>query len=504
MKNRLLSFVLSATAAVACSSSSGSETALGGEPNADPPATEGPAPGADPGGSASSSSSSSSGGPAASPPAIAAASIRNIGRRGDTLRIQVSGTDPSKQTSAAHVRFTDDTGAPVDGFDTDWDGVADAPAQSFHFDTTTLGAASIDGTLTIARAFGVMSKIKKAFIALENDAGVRSTEVEATLTHQLLKAANEPCDEQHIESRCEAGLSCTGKPATCHPGAAPVLSKVGYFGGASPKMVFRGEEADEDISSITVEFLDNASNAKSVVLSGEGADGISATSIDIDARGGAFGTTFFLEALPASSFVSQVPKIAATAVDLVGRSSTRLVTPLSTLPVRSTGQACDPDGFDACTKNTVCFPGLRAEKNTCQAASTKRAAKCKALPGLDPSAGPTRAFGTVSGVSLWDAPQGCVPNDATGRPEAAIPLHLATAAPSLTITTALPETSFDTAVYLIPACAASSADALGCNDDTKGFSSTLTLKDVPAGDYTIVVESVQMAGGRFGVAVALE
>ena len=270
-------------------------------------------------------------------------------------------------------------------------------------------------------------------------------------------------------------------------------------------MVFRGEEADEDIASVSIEFLDNASTPKTVVLTGEDQDGTSASSISVDARGGAFGTTFFVEAFPASSFVSKVPKKSPpTAVDLVGRSSSRTITALATIPTRSLGQACDSDGFDACTTNAVCFPGIRSESNKCKAASTTRTDKCKAAPVLDPSKGITRAYGTVAGVSLWDAPVSCVPNDATGRPEAAIQLHLAVAAPSLTITTALPETSFDTAVYMIPSCAPSSAAALGCNDDAKGYASELVLKNVPAGDYTIVVESVQMRGGRFGVAVSLD
>jgi hypothetical protein len=498
MKNRLLSLVLSATAVVACSSPSSKEAASGDDTNVDTPGGDGPDPGADPG------SSSGDPAPSATPPGMASATFRNIGRRGDTLHLRMSGTDEAKQTSAAHVRFTDENDVMVNALDTDWDGVADAAEGTFHFDTSTLGSATFEGTITLPSTFGPSSKIKKAFVSLENEAGVRSTEIAATMAVQAVKLENEPCDERKIESRCDTGLACSGTPATCQPGSAPVLSKVAYFGGASPKMVFRGEEADEDIASVSIEFLDNQSNAKSVVVAGEEQDAITASNISVDARGSAFGTTFFVETVPAASFVSQVPKIAATAVDSVGRPSARIITPVTALPVRNMGQACDPDGFDACTASAVCFPGIRSEVNTCKAASTTRTQKCNAAPVLDPSKGALRAYGTVSGVSLWDAPAGCVPNDATGRPEAAVQLHLGAAAPSLTITTALPETNFDTALYLIPACASSSTTALGCNDDTKGYSSTLTLTNVPAGDYTIVVESVQMRGGRFGVAIAID
>ncbi|MBX3216607.1 MAG: hypothetical protein KF850_31515 [Labilithrix sp.] len=498
MKNRLLSLVLSATAVVACSSASSSgEPAVGDDAHLDEPGEDViDDPGAEPGGPGDP------GTPAV--PGLSSASFRNIGRRGEDIVIHVAGTDAAMRTSAAHVRFTDDADAPVKALDSDWDGVADAAESTFRFDVSTLGSATFEGTITIPSAFGPTSKVKKAFVALEDEAGARSAEIAATMTFQALKIDNEPCDPQQIESRCEAGLACGGTPAICQPGSAPAITKAAYIGGASPKMVFRGEEPDEDIASISVEFLDSSNQPKTVVLTGEGQDGTSGSSVVIDAEGSAFGTTFFVEAFPAPSFVSQVPRIAATAADRVGRTSTRLITPLTTLPARSTGQVCDPDGFDACSSSAVCFPGIRSERNTCRAAASTRTQKCKDAPGLDPAKGVTRAYGAVSGVSLWDAPTGCVPNDATGRPEAAVQLHLAAPAPTLRITTALPETSFDTAVYLIPSCAASSAAALGCNDDAKGYASELVLQNVPAGDYTIVVESVQRRGGRFGVAVSTE
>ena len=69
------------------------------------------------------------------------------------------------------------------------------------------------------------------------------------------------------------------------------------------------------------------------------------------------------------------------------------------------------------------------------------------------------------------------------------------------ITTALPETDFDTAVFVVPATATTSAASLGCNDDMQGFSSTLELSNVPAGDYIVVVEAVSPKGGHFGISV---
>lgn len=499
MKTRFFGLVLSATAVVACSSSSSQNSAPDGDggSNAGAAATDESAPASQPSDVVEPDAS----GPDGAKLTIAKAAFRNVGRFGDTIRIEVSGGDPEGRTSAVHLRFADDTGESIRTLDTNWDGVSDAAESSLHFDVSALGKTTFDGTVTIPSSFSPTSKARKVFVSLENESGARSTEMETPLLEQALKFANESCDLDKIASRCEPGLACKGMPAVCQAGSAPVMSKVAYFGGSTPRMVLRGEDADEDIASITIGFLDGASHPKDVVLTGEAQDGTTASSISIDARESAFGTTFFVEAWPASSFVSQVPKIVATAVDVIGRSSAPVTSTLTSVSVRSFGQACDADGFDACATNAVCFPGLRSGANTCKSASSARADKCSSSPRLDPSKGATRAYGTVAGASLWDAPSGCVPNDAVGRPEAAIPLHLAAAAPSLTITTALPETNFDTAVYLMPSCAPSSSSALGCNDDALGYSSTLTLENVAAGDYTIIVESVQMRGGRFGVLV---
>ncbi|HYQ26385.1 MAG TPA: hypothetical protein VER04_04175 [Polyangiaceae bacterium] len=39
---------------------------------------------------------------------------------------------------------------------------------------------------------------------------------------------------------------------------------------------------------------------------------------------------------------------------------------------------------------------------------------------------------------------------------------------------------------------------------TRRYASSFTLTDVPAGDYTIVIEAGQLAGGSFGLAVSAE
>lgn len=493
---KTISLALLGTATMLACSPPGPKTdapteATAPEGEAAPPAGEGAGEtgGAGPGGG---------GGGTAANLSVASVGFRNVGRHGDTLRVEVKGADTQKATSAAFVRFADEAGAPVVAVDTNWDGVPDAAGRRFHFDESTLGETDITGVITVRGAFGAGSKIRKAFVALEDETGGRSAEVEASIVLQVVKGEGQACDPAKVEDRCQAGMSCGGSPASCQPGVAPDLSKVAYFGGSEPRMLFRGSEPDEDLKSLTIEFLDASNNPKAVDLLD---DGSTSTGITIDATRSAFDTRFFVESSPVASFASLVPRIAVTASDLAGRASARVIAAATTTPVRAANQACDPDGFDKCGTNFVCAPGLPDVANKCTSAVTLRSKRCTAHPALDPKKGLVRAFGKVEGASLWDAPPGCVPNDAKGRPEAAIPLRLDAPASTLTITTALPETDFDTAVYLIPSCAASSSNALGCNDDEIGFASRLVLKDVPAGDYTIVVESISMRGGRFGVEV---
>ncbi len=86
-----------------------------------------------------------------------------------------------------------------------------------------------------------------------------------------------------------------------------------------------------------------------------------------------------------------------------------------------------------------------------------------------------------------------------GRPEGLVRLHLATAVASLTISTAVEETNFDTVVYLLPGAGDTEDSPIDCNDDAAGSAGAITLHDLNAGDYTIVVDSKSMLGGQFGV-----
>lgn len=506
MRKTMTVGMLGTLLAIACSSPSATTDGTPGPDGASSSGTDGTTdPGStDPGSSSGASSSgASSGAPVAANLAVAAVTFRQVGRKGDDLQIDIEGTDTLKRTSAAVVRFLDENDQPVANVvDTDWDGTPDAAEKRFHFEASTMGQASFKGTILVKNAFS--SAVKKVSVALEDDAGGHSAAKSASLAIQALRDPNAACDPAKILDRCPAGMACSGTPATCHDGTAPTLSKVVYVGGTNGRMLFKGSDADEDLARLTIEFLDASTQpvAVSMFEGGDATSGIELTATPTTTDG----PGFFFDATPSPEFSSQVAKVAATATDKHGFASTRVITArASFMPSKSAGQTCDPDGLDACASGLVCAPGLAtAASNTCTSATTVRTKKCAAFAALDPSKGAVRAFGKVEGTSLWDPPDGCTPSEAKGRPEAAIPLRLAKPAKKLTVTTALPETDFDTAVYIVPSCAATTAVSFGCNDDDKGFTSTLVANDVPAGDYTILVESIPARGGHFGVAVTTE
>jgi len=58
-------------------------------------------------------------------------------------------------------------------------------------------------------------------------------------------------------------------------------------------------------------------------------------------------------------------------------------------------------------------------------------------------------------------------------------------------------------LYLLPACAPVPPAYAPCNDDTEVFSSTISVDGLAAGDYFVVVDSAENAGGGFGVSVTV-
>ncbi len=138
------------------------------------------------------------------------------------------------------------------------------------------------------------------------------------------------------------------------------------------------------------------------------------------------------------------------------------------------------------------------------------------------------AWGQAAGPSLFEPPTGCTVPSAVYRPESLLSLSLVADVSTLTLSTATPETDFDTILYVLPSCTplpTSATDlaetdggavtsgidsgaiaALGCNDDVdgQGYASTLVLNNVPAGNYIVVVDSFGYQGGHYGLTISIQ
>jgi hypothetical protein len=455
---------------------------------------------------ASGSSSDAGSHPAGDSGAVTpyAVTFQNSDRHGTSLYFTVQGNDPNAETTEAEVELQDASGSPVVAFDTDWDGVADSAKTRLHFGASTLGAKNFSQTITLPGLYANVPKVAQAVVSLVDQSGNVGTPATVMLEQQPVVNSGASCDPHEVTNRCADGLVClgtgdAGTNATCQTASPPSLTQVAYYGGNSPAQIFLGSDPAEDLETIVVAFEDSTGNSISVDLSG---DGTIASSVSLNALT-ATGQSFYFEDNPVSSFTTQVPKISVTPIDSQGHSGPAVVATLSNQPVRSNGQMCDAYGVTACSTNSACSPGIVGAANTCSAVSSLQMTKCTSATAAL-TTGQLAAWGLVQGTSLWDPPAGCALASEVGHPETVLSLKLTQNVSTLTLSTAMPETDFDTILYVLPSCATSSATALGCNDDTQGYSSTLTLTNVAAGTYYVVVDSANSQAGHFGLSISTQ
>jgi hypothetical protein len=417
-----------------------------------------------------------------------------VGRLGDAIRFTVTGTQPDAGVYSIAVTFEDADSRPVKVFDGAWDGGASATDGRIPFDAPVKDV-SFTATATTAPLPNI-DKLLKAKVSLIDGRDQASEEQEVKIVGQDELSLGDPCDAANVDNRCPIGQSCSGKPTVCTDGVAPTIVEVKYLHG--PSILTRGTDPDDDVSIVHVEFLD-ASN-KPVVIDTD----TMTTTFDYAARNRPLAGVFFEQELPAATVETAVSRVRVTAVDSLGHQSTPTTANLSTVTRAGDGITCDPRGFIACIQDYVCGPGPSPTAGKCVKLKSARTTECAADAKLDPEKGITTAAGRIDGTSLWDPPAACTNPENVNFPEASVSLHLANPVTKLTVSTQRPETSIDTVLYLMPACASDTSTALGCNDDgvDGGYASSFTLNDVPAGDYTIVIEAGQLAGGPFGIEVS--
>jgi hypothetical protein len=462
-------------------------------------------------------------------------SLANVDRHGDTLVLSLDGTDTAGQTTEALVQFVDGAGKPILVFDTNWDGVADSSQKRFHFDSSTLGQTSFSATVTMPNMYSVVAAAEypdagaddaglnvtlAAIVALSDINGDVTSQLTAPLTPQPVSPVGSPCDLANVTSRCDEGLTCNSS-SVCAAGVAPTVTQAVYYSGDAPAQLFLVNDPDEDLSTLTVQYLDGAGNQLSVDLSADDA-GAPSSGITLNAQASS-GRTFFVGNYPTAILPTLVPQISVTPTDSDGRTGPA-VTAMVTAPMyKANGADCDPYGFVRCSDGTLCSPGTVGANNACTATTTLLSAACTGAQPISMD-GILGAWGMPSGPSLFDPPAGCSIPGAIGRPESVLSLTLADDVNTLTLSTATPETNFDTVLYVLSSCNplppsmtdvgatdagtgdGGSTGALGCNDDgpNQGYASTLTLQNVSAGTYTVIVDSVSGQGGSYGLTISVQ
>ena len=438
-------------------------------------------------------------------PELASGSVAQVGVRGQSLRIVVEGVDVDEDVSGVIVELLAASGDPIPLFDRDGDGTDDDPKKRVVIDANYGDEGTFTAEVTV---LGMLDGIDAtaARVRLVDSEGSTSDTTDMALLHQTEVPLGESCDATYVMTRCAYGLGCTGSPAACNEGTAPVIERLAFVmtDNDETELLMDGTEAEDDLKAIFLEFLDR--NQEPVMLDLD-ADGTpESTSFNMDVLGKAIDGRFLLRLSQTSSFAESVDRIRATPVDDNGHTGEPVEARLSRRPVRGFNQTCDPFGFDVCTSGAACAPATNGQGYRCATVGPMQSAMCASAPVVEPGESVVvTATGDAFGASLWDPPSECAANNPRNRPEGAVVLHLSEPAAGLRIRTDYDGTDFDTIVYVVEGCPRDIREPLGCDDDSGlGVFSDLDLNFVPAGDYLIVVDSYDDSGGNFVLTVEIE
>jgi hypothetical protein len=423
-----------------------------------------------------------------------------VGIHGDDLALSIKGTQTVVgDLLAAQVTLLDASSNAITFFDTNQDGISDPGPGSLVFDAAPT-ATSFTGTGTIAKA-GLLGSLSKVSVKLIDINGGTSNLVTANVTQQPILTEGASCDPKGITNRCANTTGCIGATPKCTTPIVPTIDKFAYLSTASGGYaIVSGTDMASPLASVFVEFLDGSGAPVGFDTTGSGSKDFSFTSSNGITN---YSGVFLWKINPSSDFVAAVAQLKLTLTDQESKNSTPVTAVKAAIPVRNDGAACDTRGFDVCSTNSLCWPGTTANSGTCQTISSKQNASCTAATTLSLGNGTVRTAGRFSSVSLWTPPVECSTPSSLTAPDTVVHLKLTTNVSNLTISTKTPETNVATVVYVLDSCVGTpTADK--CSDRPlvpPSADAELTLTDVPAGDYYVILENLDYRAGSYGLIV---
>ncbi len=450
---------------------------------------------ADAAGPAEGGASADAGPVAAAPATLSTFTANQSGRGGADLVLTATGVDATETAFGVDVHLQDSSGKAVLGF-TDWKGAKSGERVVLFDGASAAGQPTFTRTVTLAGYMRAFPNVAKVAGSVSNQKG-SSNSVTASVTALAWPTAGQGCDPNVVINSCPLGQGCTGTPPLCTQGVAPQIAQFAYIQSSSgPRILAAGTDLADDLSIIHLAFLDQAGHPVLVDMTG---NGDYQNYYDVNAAGISTLGAFFDAIQAAPHFDTTVTQIVATPIGASTGSGAAVTAAIEPLTLGATGSPCDVRGYSGCVASDSCVAGVGGA-TVCEATTDAQAGAAAVAPVLDPAQPSVLATGYTTTVALWgNPPQHCLPPEALGFPQGIARLHLSKDTASLTLTAGNPETTFPNALFVLTGTgSAVGGTALGCNGSSP---STLTLKNMTAGDYTVVINSRNTVGGQFGISV---
>ncbi|MBX3220523.1 MAG: hypothetical protein KF795_08400 [Labilithrix sp.] len=317
------------------------------------------------------------------------------------------------------------------------------------------------------------------------------------LTVGACSAVEEPRNDKPAQrpGGSDGAVASDAGPTSAAP---PAIEKLAFVRTPSgPRILVAGTDPGARLESVWLDLLDDSGEPAAIDPDGDGVAESGQLEIAREAMD-VLGPTFFFEIEGSIGLERFATRVVARAQERNGKMGEPLTAHFAPVAVHARGDACDLRGFDACADGLACADATPAGvAGRCEDLESARARRCASAPVLAIGA---KTSGSTGGASLWDPPDGCASASRRGRPEAVFRLHLPKAMPRVTIETLAGTTTFDSVITVLDGCGAA-AKALACNDDDPPPISRVKLEDLAAGDYVVVVDSLERKGGAFELLV---